>query len=185
MPNPRPTTEACSSIVVMRLVAWLNGLVKVSPSTSPSASASGGDAHGLNEKSSPARNRIFGRVELSTERTREDIFSAVGSIQVETQHAASPHSRHLPGLSRSRVGPDHVPGNDEFHAPVLLPPSGGGVIGGGLQLAEPSCRDRTRRDALLHQILLDGSRALLRELLIVGIAADGVGVPLDLQVQVG
>jgi hypothetical protein len=65
MPNPRPTTEAWSrSFVALAVLRRSNGWPTVSASARPSASAIGGDAHGVRQKTTSAtksaiRNEFF------------------------------------------------------------------------------------------------------------------------------
>ena len=56
MPNPSPITENCNSLWVKFLVWVVNGLPTVWASARPSASATGGEAHGVRQYSSNSPN---------------------------------------------------------------------------------------------------------------------------------
>src|SRR6185436_14597008 len=64
----------------------------------------------------------------------------------------------------------------DVHAAVLLAAFRGLVGRNRLRLALADGGDLRGRDALAHQVLLDGHRAALGELLVVGVAADRVRV---------
>jgi hypothetical protein len=57
-PNPRPTTESCSSNLEARAVGWGNGCRNSSPKESPAASTTGGDTNPLPAASKPSRNTM-------------------------------------------------------------------------------------------------------------------------------
>ena len=57
MPKPSPTTDACNRSLVGFEVLPANGWPMVGASASPSASAIGGDAHGVARKISSAKKR--------------------------------------------------------------------------------------------------------------------------------
>ena len=72
----------------------------------------------------------------------------------------------------SAAGADHF----DFHATVLRAAFGGLVVGDGLLLALAFGVDAVLLDALADQVGLDGFGAADRQLLVVGVGADRVGV---------
>src|SRR5262249_27240442 len=83
-----------------------------------------------------------------------------------------------------RPGPGGVPPgpgvlallSDDLDAPVLGATCCGLVARDGVGLAEPASRDPARADALRDHVVLDGLGTALRELHVVLVAADGIGV---------
>src|SRR5712692_6194210 len=75
--------------------------------------------------------------------------------------------------------------DDELDPAVALAAFGGVIGGDGLRLAEAAGGDGGGRDALLGEKIADGVGAAFRELLIEIVAADAVGVTLDLESQAG
>ena len=64
-------------------------------------------------------------------------------------------------------------------------PSGVSLVAMGSVLPKPWASTDVPRNSLLHEIIADGLRAALREILIVLVAADAVGVSFDGNVQAG
>lgn len=74
---------------------------------------------------------------------------------------------------------DHIAGDHEFDAPILLAPRSSVTRSHRLALAHTLAGQRFRRQSLLGQVLTNSGAALLRQLLVVVIAADavaGVGI---------
>src|SRR5260370_11938819 len=80
---------------------------------------------------------------------------------------------------------DGVTVDDELDAPVALAACGGLVGGDRLRFAEAVGRDGRRRYALFGEKIADGVGAALGELLIEFVAADAIGVALDLEQEAG
>src|SRR5260370_39500598 len=78
---------------------------------------------------------------------------------------------------------DDVARHYQLHAAVHLPAGGGAVRRNRILLAEAARRNIILRDALLHQVTAHALGAFFRELLIVGVAPDAVGVAVNLQSQ--
>src|SRR5277367_3436512 len=74
---------------------------------------------------------------------------------------------------------DHLAGNDDFHAAILLTPSGSAVVGDWIVLAKSFRRDCVSRKTLGDQEIANGFRALLRKLQVVICRARGIRVTLD------
>src|SRR5260370_21935627 len=80
---------------------------------------------------------------------------------------------------------DGVAGDDELDAPIALAAFGGVVGGDRLRFAEAVGGDGRRRHALFGKEIADGVRAALGKLLIEFVAADAIGVALDLEQEAG
>src|SRR6266478_8983441 len=80
---------------------------------------------------------------------------------------------------------DGVTVDDEFDAAVALAAFGGVIGGDGLVLAEAAGGNGRTGDALLGKKIADGIGAAFGELLIEIVAADAVGVTLDLEREAG
>src|SRR6267378_3017626 len=80
---------------------------------------------------------------------------------------------------------DGVAVDDELDAAVALAAFGGVVGGDGLHFAEAAGGDGRTGDALLRKEIADGIGAAFGELLVEIVAADAVGVALDLERQAG
>src|SRR6266568_3156144 len=80
---------------------------------------------------------------------------------------------------------DGVAVDDEFDAPIALAAFGGVVGGDRLRFAEAVSGDGRRRYALFGEEIADGAGAALGKLLIEFVAADAVGVALDLEQEAG
>src|ERR1700676_874774 len=80
---------------------------------------------------------------------------------------------------------DGVAVDDELDAAVALAAFGGVIGGDGLALAEAAGGDGGGRDALLGEKIADGVGAAFGELLIEIVAADAVGVALNLERKTG
>src|SRR6266478_4115406 len=80
---------------------------------------------------------------------------------------------------------DGVTVDDELDAAVALAAFGGVIGGDGLALAEAAGGDGGGRNALLGEKIADGVGTAFGELLIEIVAADAVGVALDLEREAG
>src|SRR6266699_2417487 len=80
---------------------------------------------------------------------------------------------------------DGVAVDDEFDAAVALAAFGGVVGSDRLRFAEAVGGDGRRRHALFGEKIADGAGAALGELLIEFVAADAIGVALDLEQEAG
>ena len=86
---------------------------------------------------------------------------------------------YLPELA----GADAFARHDELDAPVLLTAGRRAVGSDGLRLTESNRGDRSRDDALLDEIGAYRFPASLGESLVGIVAADVVGMPLDLETE--
>ena len=92
-------------------------------------------------------------------------------------------------LSRWRAGrivnalADSVAAHNELNPAILLPPLRRVVCRDGLRLAKSSRGDGAGRHELVDQIVADHFRALLRKALIEVVAADAIGMALDLDFE--
>src|SRR5690606_21162836 len=93
------------------------------------------------------------------------------TLQIEDLAAA------VHGTTKVRLAPDF--GDTELGAPILSLALFGLVVGNRLLFAEPDRDHAILVNTLFDQPTLDCKSPLARELLVVGVAADVVGVPFD------
>src|SRR5271170_562876 len=84
IPNPSPTTDACSKYFVAVRDSLCHGCVKPNPKISPSASAAAGDTSPLAHNANPSRNKIFTVTKISRRppAPQKKIPAAVQSISL-------------------------------------------------------------------------------------------------------
>src|SRR5580658_6929551 len=80
---------------------------------------------------------------------------------------------------------NRVAGQHQLHPPILLPPLGRIVRRNRLTLAKAVRFNRTGRNPLLHKIIPHGLSPMLRQILIVLVAAHTVSVSLNRNMQAG
>ncbi len=88
------------------------------------------------------------------------------------------------GCSRRDLGSDHVAGNDHLHTAIQLPSLGGAVIGDRVSFTQATSDYVVDRDVVVDQIVAHRRGPLFRQCLVVGVAADAVGVTFNFQTQI-
>src|SRR5580698_3331201 len=96
IPNPRPTTDACSKYFVAVRASFCQGCVKPSPKNSPSPSATAGDTSPLAHNTNPSTNKIFTATGISQRRHPTPQIKtppAAPFYSINTRRSAQPQNR--------------------------------------------------------------------------------------------